>query len=137
MPSIEKVNADIEVVKKSLKDNQDRFQILLKRQTFLGLYKSALERDLRKRQKDYAEILMWRQAERKRQKERGFPMPEPLLSDVNFSSSCTWDPWLCMYIPKETDKDLDMYVPSQLTLDYDTGHHYVTSQQMLKEFLKE
>ena len=134
MPSIQKVDADIETVNKSLKENNERFEYLLKRQTFLHNYKLALEQDLIERKKVYNSILVWREKERIIQKERGFPLPEPIYGEKN--TSYTWDPWLCIYISNNSDVDFELSVPSKLNLDYDNGHHHVTPEQMLKEFLR-
>ena len=134
MPSIQKVDADIEIVNKSLRENNDRFEYLMKRHTFLNIYKSALEHDLMERRNVFGKILAWREKERIIQQERGFPIPEPIYGEVN--SSCSWDPWLCIYIPNNSDDDFEMSVPSKLNLDYDNGHKHVTANQMLKEFLR-
>ena len=109
MPTSQKVDAGIVTVSKWLDDN-NRFQ------NFLHIYKSALEQDLIKRDKKYAENLTWREMERNRQKERGFPMPEPLQSKERFSRFCSWDPWLCIYIMKDPVEDMIMRVLSKLTL---------------------
>ena len=84
--------------------------------TLLNNYKSKLGQDLIERKKVYHEILAWRENERIRQKERGFPVPEPILGEKD--TSYTWDPWLCMYFKNNIDEDFELSVPSKLNLNY-------------------
>lgn len=135
MSSVQKVESDIEVIKDSLSENNARFELLMKRLAFLCNYKVALEEDLFERKKKYVDILASREKERVKQKERGFPIPEPIFDEVDLmGKSCTWDPWLCVYIPNDWNEDMDMTVPSKLNMDYDFGHYNFTTEQLLKDY---
>ena len=136
MPSIQKVDSDIETIQNSLSENTARFELLMKRLAFLCNYKVALEEELIERKKKYSDILVSREKERVKQKERGFPIPEPIFGEVDLmESSCTWDPWLCVYVPDDWNEDMDMAVPSKLNMDYELGHYNVSTDQLLKDFL--
>ena len=69
-------------------------------------------------------------SEEKTAEKRGFSIPEPLQIKERFLHSCTWGPWLCKNIMKDLDEDMEMHVSSKLTLNYNTEHNYVTSEQM-------
>ena len=132
MSLIQKVVFDIEVINKSLTTSNDRFQVLLNRLVFLCNYKVALEEELKERKRKFNDILLWREKERAIQKQRGYPIPEPVYSRINLMGcSCFWDPWLCTYIPNNPDDDLDLCIPSELNVDYDQKHENWTTDQLL------
>ena len=90
MSSIQEVDFDIESVKNSLKENNDRFKESLKRVAFLYNYKANFEQELIERKKKYSDLLIGRGKEQKFQKERGFPIPEPLCSEMEWMANfCT------------------------------------------------
>ena len=130
---IHKVVYNIEVLNKFLTENNNCFEKLLKRLVFLNNYKISLDKELIERKRKLNDILTWREKECTIQKQRKYPILKPIYSLVSsMGYSCSWDPWLCAYIPNNLDDDLDLCIPSELNVDYDRGHENLTINQLLE-----